>query len=119
MFERAGVDVGEADQGSAGNRLTVVVHSKADVPERLKESIDHGVIYIHDQSEPGQAGVGIVFVVLQPYEEGSARSAASKQEEIRVLSVDPNGPSDQVKCPCFGCSCKGFYAIKAHSYDGR
>ena len=106
LFEMPGVDIDEANQGSAGKRLTVVVHSKAEVPERLKENIDHGVIYIQDQSEPGQTGVGIVFVILQPYQEGSAQSAASKQEEIRVLSVDPNGPSDQVKCHGFGCSCK-------------
>ena len=40
------VEEAEADHGSAGNKLSTVCHSRADVPEQLKGCMDQGVIYL-------------------------------------------------------------------------
>ena len=100
------VEEPEADQGSAGNKLSTVCHSRADVPEQLKGTMDQGVIYLYDQVKVEHSGVGIVFVILQPYlachqnqqNQSSAHGVAAEEElEIRVLSVDRDGPADQGK----------------------
>ena len=94
------VERADADHGSAGNKLSTVVHSHAHVPERLKGSIDQGVIYVYDQTRVERSGVGIVFVLLQPYHttdtpQAASPSGAAEEEEIRILSVDHNGPADK------------------------
>ena len=120
MRGSVGLVEGRADQG-ASNRLTTVMHSKSTVSEKLLEGLEGDVIFLRNDVITHRTGVGIVFVLVQPEQQLSAAADPAKVlgamplDEIRVLSVDPDGPADQ------GVARKGdvLVGVAGHPVKGK